>query len=325
MQNSWRKIRLPMIRISNVSKSFESVHAVNDVSFNVAVGEVVGLLGPNGAGKTTTMRMITGYITPDSGLITVAGMDVGVNSIDARRHIGYLPENAPLYSDMEVVEYLQYITRLRGIAIGGPTMDMKEIVKLCGLKPVVGRPIDQLSKGFRQRVGLATAIIHKPDVLILDEPTTGLDPNQIVEIRNLIKEIGRERTVILSTHIMQEVEATCSRAIIINEGQVVEEGSIDELLHRGAGRTRYTVALSSDRDGLERALDDLDGFKIEKWLSNDKSSRQRFVLSDDISSKSVDAEDIFKWAVRHNFVLSELTGKSASLEDIFRKLTNQND
>ena len=195
-----------MIHVEHLHKHFGNVHAVDDISFEVVRGEVVGLLGPNGAGKTTTMRIITGYLVADGGQVKVDGVPVAENNITTRQVIGYLPENAPLYLDLEVTEYLEYVARLRRIPVSDIQKRIREMVDTCGLSEVLGRPIGELSKGFRQRVGLAAAMIHKPPILILDEPTSGLDPNQIIEIRNLIREIGKERTVILSTHIMQEVK-----------------------------------------------------------------------------------------------------------------------
>ncbi|MDO8668042.1 MAG: ATP-binding cassette domain-containing protein [bacterium] len=218
-----------MIEIKNLTKKFGQNLVLDNLSFSVAKGEILGFLGPNGAGKTTTMKIITSFWPATSGQILIDGLDTAVNSLATRRKIGYLPETVPLYEDMRVFEYLKFVAEIRGLEKFKIMPRLKEVVSLCGLSKVWRRPIDELSKGFRQRVGLAQAIMHEPDILILDEPTTGLDPNQIVEIRDLIKTIGREKTVIFSTHILSEVSATCNRVIIINNGKIVGQGSPAEL------------------------------------------------------------------------------------------------
>lgn len=308
-----------MIHVEHLHKRFGQVCAVDDVSFEVARGEVVGLLGPNGAGKTTTMRIITGYVTADRGRVAIDGIPVDEDHLEARRRIGYLPENAPLYLDLETTAYLSYIANLRGIPGRERTARIREMVSTCGLREAVGRPIGQLSKGYRQRVGLAAAMIHHPPILILDEPTSGLDPNQIVEIRDLIRNIGRERTVVLSTHILQEVEATCSRAMIINAGKLVGIGTLAELLQQGQGRATYTVALRAPRERIEQELPALADLSVDAWLSEPKDERQRVALAG--ADASDHSEEIFRWAVAHHFVLSELTRETASLEEVFRELT----
>lgn len=310
-----------MIHVQHLHKFFGPVHAVDDVSFEVTRGEVVGLLGPNGAGKTTTMRIITGYLPADRGQVSVDGIPVDEDHLGARRRIGYLPENAPLYPDLEVTEYLRYIASLRGIAAGEERAHIRAMVATCGLSEVIGRPVGQLSKGYRQRVGLAAAMIHEPPILILDEPTSGLDPNQIVEIRDLIRRIGEERTVILSTHILQEVEATCSRAMIINAGGLVGIGTLSELVGRGGAKATYTVAVRAPRGRLEAELSSLSGLGLGDWLSDPVEERQRFTLTGlDDADRS---EEIFRWAVEKNFVLSELVRETASLEEVFRELTQE--
>jgi len=308
-----------MIHVEHLHKRFGPVHALDGVSFDIARGEVVGLLGPNGAGKTTAMRIITGYLPADEGVVTIDGIPVAEDGIQSRRQIGYLPENAPLYTDLEVTEFLDYIARLRQLPKEGRRASIREMVDTCGLGQVLGRPIGQLSKGFRQRVGLAAALIHHPPILILDEPTSGLDPNQILEIRRLIKEIGRERAVILCTHILQEVEATCDRALIINAGRLVGHGTIDELLHRSGAHASYTVAVKSSRKTIEEKLKSLDGLELAEWLCPPEDERQRFTLrSGDRTDRS---EHIFRWAVECGLALSELTHEIASLEEVFRELT----
>lgn len=308
-----------MIQIEHLRKCFGAVRAVDDLSFDVAKGEVVGLLGPNGAGKTTTMRIVTGYLAADRGRVAVDGIPVAEERLEARRRIGYLPENAPLYLDLEVTEFLSYIAALRGVGVGQRHKRIGEMVETCGLAEVIGRPVGELSKGFRQRVGLAAAMIHHPPILILDEPTSGLDPNQIAEIRSLIREIGRERTVVLSTHILQEVEATCSRAVIISSGKLVGAGTLEELLRRGQGRAAYTVAVRALRGRIEDGLASLPGVALEAWLTEPSEERQRFLLA---GGEGADrSEEIFRWAVDRGLVLSELKRESASLEQVFRELT----
>lgn len=218
-----------MIEIKNLTKKFGQNLVLDNLSFSVAKGEILGFLGPNGAGKTTTMKIITSFWSPTAGSILIDGLDTTLNSLATRKKIGYLPETVPLYEDMRVFEYLKFVAEIRGLEKAKIKTRLKEVVALCGLTKVVRRPIDELSKGFRQRVGLAQAIMHEPDILILDEPTTGLDPNQIVEIRDLIKTIGKEKTVIFSTHILSEVSATCNRVIIINNGKIAGQGSPVEL------------------------------------------------------------------------------------------------
>lgn len=224
------------IIVNNVSKQFGKQWALKDVSFEVQKGEVVGFLGPNGAGKSTMMKIITCYQPPTNGDVTVCGLDIWNDSLALRKKIGYLSEANPLYVDMYVVEFLRFIAGMRGIPVGKRTQRVNEVIEMTGLTPEAHKKIVQLSKGYKQRVGIAQALISDPEVLILDEPTSGLDPNQLVGIRNLIKECGKTKTVLLSTHIMQEVEAMCSRAIIINKGQIVADASMDTLRQEAAKR-----------------------------------------------------------------------------------------
>jgi len=306
-----------MIRVQHLHKSFGGVHAVAGISFDVTKGEVVGLLGPNGAGKTTTMRIITGYLKSDSGTVTVNGVSIEDGKKDAREFIGYLPEHAPLYSDLEVTDFLTYVAKLRGIPKGEIKKRISEMIDTCGLGDVVGRSLGKLSKGYRQRVGLAAAMIHHPPILILDEPTSGLDPNQISEIRSLIREIGRERTVILSTHILKEVEATCSRALIISDGSLVGHGTLDELVHRARGDAIYTAVVKATRCDVESALPNLVG--LEMHSSFDEGDRTKLVLHG--APGRDDSENIFNWVVANRWSLAELKRETASLEDVFKELT----
>ena len=255
-----------MIELQNVSKKYGSAFAVKDISFKVEQGEILGFLGPNGAGKTSTMKMLTCYMPPTEGDIVVQGMSVMENSMEIRKMIGYLPENTPLYEDMGVVEYLKFIADIRRIEAGRQKDAIDRVVADAGLEDVVYKDISELSKGYRQRVGLAQAIIHDPAILVLDEPTTGLDPNQIVEIRRLIKNLGEKKTVIFSTHIMQEVQATTDRVLIINKGQIAAQGTADELQASVEGQQLLRAMIKRGRRrsaevgaGNYRAFDDQRG------------------------------------------------------------------
>src|SRR5512137_656966 len=250
-----------MIRAVDLSKQYGSTRAVDGINFEVFRKEVVGFLGPNGAGKTTTMKMLTCFLAPTKGDAFVGGHSVWEQSLEIRRMLGYLPEDTPLYRDMTVLEYLEFIADVRGIERDARRAKIKNMVEVCGLGTVIGRVVGELSKGFRQRVGLAQAMIHDPEVLILDEPTSGLDPNQIADIRALIKEVGKEKTVILSTHILPEVQATCSRMLIISGGKLVADGTPDELRGREKG-SRYRVVVAADgakQDAVKAKLAGLKG------------------------------------------------------------------
>lgn len=310
-----------MIEVGGLQKSFGAVAAVRGVSFSIGRGEVVGLLGPNGAGKTTTMRILTGYLTADAGRVTVAGVDVGADSLAARRKIGYLPESAPLYTDMEVTAFLSYIARLRGVGPEKMAAALRRAVETCGLADVVGRDIAELSKGYKQRVGIAQALIHEPEVLILDEPTNGLDPNQILEIRRLITTLGQDRTVILSTHILQEVEAMCGRALIMNRGQIVGQGTLAELSAlrgRGAG-LRYTALIRAAESSIRERVAQCGGITLHGVRPANGDGWQVVELSD--AARDHAGEKIFQWVVANGWQLRELRAESVSLEDTFRELT----
>lgn len=309
-----------MIEVKNLLKTYGSTRAVDDISFTVNKGEVVGLLGPNGAGKTTTMRILTCYISPDSGEASVGGYSVIDQSIDVRRIVGYLPEAAPLYQEMNVIDYLGFIADIHGLGAAKKGR-IEEMVETTGLSGVVHKDISELSKGYRQRVGLATAMIHDPEYLILDEPTTGLDPNQIVEIRNLIRKIGhdRNRCVILSTHILPEVEATCDRAIIIDDGKIIAEGTTTELSGFAHGADVYYVGVIGNANIIEAAFKSypkIAGFTLKE------DRGENHLIYDVASSADHDiSEDIFDMAVAKGFKLVRLNREVASLEDIFRTLT----
>jgi len=309
------------IKVENLSKYYGQQAAVNNISFEINTGEIVGFLGPNGAGKSTTMKMITTYLTPNKGKIFVNNVDTETNSMEVRRKIGYLPEQNPLYLDMNVLDYLEYAAELESVPKADIPKAIKKMVDVCGLGDVQHKDIGELSKGFRQRVGLAQAMIHDPEVLILDEPTSGLDPNQIIEIRNLIKKLGKEKTLVLSTHIMQEVEATCDRVLIINKGEIVADGSPDTLQSKFKGQLDITLILK--KDSTDKAL-------ILKAVSSIKNIDKARILKEDESSihfsltglKGSDVrEEIFKKIVSMNMVLLGMHQEETSLEDIFRQLT----
>ncbi len=281
-------------------------------------GEVVGFLGPNGAGKTTTMRILTGFLPPSSGTCMVDGLDISTQGLCVRKKIGYLPESNPLYSDMEVLDYLLYIGGLRGLEGSRLTEGLREVTRTCDLKSVLDKKISTLSKGFRQRVGLAQALIHKPEVLILDEPTVGLDPNQIAEIRQLICDIGKDRTVLLSTHILSEVEQTCQRVLIIASGKIVAQGSPQELMAQSGGLPVYYVALRGNRNVIEAALKSMDGFKEYKIQ---KEEGDLFLIRLVLAGTQDRREELFRLAISKNLSLAELRREDVNLELVFKELT----
>jgi ABC-2 type transport system ATP-binding protein len=307
---------MSLLALDGVSKRFGSIAAVDQLSFQVDRGQVVGFLGPNGAGKSTTMRMITQFIEPDTGAIRLDGVPLDEAGRDAKRRIGYLPENNPLYGEMLVSEYLDFVGRLRELAGPSRQRAIDEAVASTGLETVFHRPIGELSKGFRQRVGLAAAILHRPDLLILDEPTEGLDPNQRVEIRRLIGHLGRERTVLLSTHVLPELQFTCSRLLIINRGRIVADGPIDDLVARAKGASR--VAVEAAGTGVAARLAGLSGVEaVEAHEAPD--GRSRVIVT---AATSVDLRPrIFELAKAEQWTLFELHQEAGSLEDLFHELT----
>ncbi len=307
---------MSLLSLDSVTKRFDSIVAVNDVSFTVSRGEVVGFLGPNGAGKSTTMRMITQVFDPDAGVIRLDGVPLDDAGRDAKRRIGFLPENNPLYTEMLVSEYLDFVASLRELEGDVRRRAVDEAVSATAIGDVYYRPIGELSKGFRQRVGLAAAILHRPDLLVLDEPTEGLDPNQRVEIRRLIAALGRERTVMLSTHVLPEVQHTCSRVIIINRGAIVADGTVDVLAARAAEGARVSVEATGD--DIEAQVARLDGVQVtERRESGDRRVR----LSLSITGERDVRPEIFELAKSRGWTLFELHQEAASLEDLFRELT----
>ncbi len=312
-----------MIEVDGISKRFGPIVAVDDISFSISRGEILGFLGPNGAGKTTTMRILTGYIFPDTGTARVAGYDIFESPIEVRKHIGYLPENNPLYTDMSVWDYLEFIAQVRDIPKSERRRRIDEVIQICGLESVIYRDIEELSKGYRQRVGLAQCMIHDPDILILDEPTSGLDPNQIVGIRELIKELGKEKTVIISTHILPEVSATCNRVIIIDRGKIVADGSPDELSDMARGKLSIFVSLKAQKEDVEAKLSELPWIESFTEAPSTEEGALRYKITP--SDGGGTTEDLFKLAVQNGWVITELYREKATLEDVFRQLTTQDE
>lgn len=304
--------------VNNLTKKYQSQRAVDNISFEVKTGEVLGFLGPNGAGKTTTMKIITGFMAPSDGDVKVNGISVLENPEKIKPLIGYLPESNPLYQDMPVIEYLQFIAQLQNVPKDKIQGRIAEMIKVCGLNVEKHKKIGELSKGYKQRVGLAQALIHNPEILILDEPTTGLDPNQIVEIRNLIREIGREKTVILSTHILPEVEATCDRILIINDGKIVADGTSNSLRKQAQGQEILKVGIldADNKDKVIEAMQSLESVAMVDPIAEDNFT---FMVNSKDSASS--RKPIFEMCVKNNWVLSELTPIETKLEDIFRELT----
>ncbi len=312
----------PMVKLDNLKKDYGPTQALRGVSFEIPRGQVVGLLGPNGAGKSTTMRILAGYLNASSGQASVAGIDVAADPVQARRHLGYLPENNPLYEDMMVSEFLRFVAEVREIPSAERSAKIRSAVERCGLGTVLGKDIGQLSKGYRQRVGLAQAIVHDPGLLILDEPTSGLDPNQIIEIRNVIKELGREKTVLLSTHILPEVQSTCSRVLIIANGQLKADDSPEHLTAGDGGRVTLVVAAryasQVDEAKARQVLGSVAGVTSIEAAEGEGSGTAGFVLR--YSGADV-RRALFEASVANDLVLLELKQQRVTLEESFRKLT----
>ncbi|HKK42618.1 MAG TPA: ATP-binding cassette domain-containing protein [Bacteroidales bacterium] len=304
------------IVIENLTKRYGNQKAVDNISLKVATGEILGFLGPNGAGKTTTMKIITNYIAADEGRVFVGGKLVTGNSLEVKKHIGYLSESNPLYDDMPVIDFLTFCARLQGVEKTYIPARVAEMIRTTGLNREKHKKINELSKGYQQRVGLAQALIHNPEILILDEPTSGLDPNQIAEIRKLIRELGREKTVILSTHILPEVEATCDRIFIINKGRIVADGTADTLRKQAHGSDILRVKIEDgDADTIYKALNSLNDVSMVEF-----ADRKLNKFDIQCSSQEI-RRDIFHLCVSNNWILTEMTPVEARLEDIFRNLT----
>ena len=309
-----------MIEVKELTKSYGPTLAVNKVSFDAHAGEVVGFIGPNGAGKTTTMRILTCYLTADAGSATVAGYDVLEHAIDVRKNVGYLPESAPLYLDMGVVEYLRFIAEVREIPKSQQKERLRTVVETCGLEGVIQKDIGELSKGFRQRVGLAQSLIHDPPILILDEPTSGLDPSQTIEIRNLIKEIGKEKLVLFSTHILPEVAATCSRILIIHQGKIVANGTLEQLIGQVRSEDKVYVAIRGPEEAITQKLNELDSIVGFTHVKTDDGV-VNYEITVAREGKNV-TEALFNAAVQNGWGLTELRQESVDLEHIFLHFTS---
>lgn len=305
------------IIVQNLTKKYGIQKAVDDISFKVNTGEVLGFLGPNGAGKTTTMKAITSYLNPNEGEIKVGDISVIKNPDEIKKHIGYLPEENPLYEDMDVIDYLKFVAKLQGIEKYRIREKILEMIQTCGLEGEKHKKIGELSKGYQQRVGLAQALIHDPEVLILDEPTTGLDPNQIVEIRKLIRQIGQQKTVILSSHILAEVEATCDRILIINRGKIVADGTASELSKQAQGKEILKITIEDgERNAIFTALQQLETTDMVDFISAEKN---RYEVHSKVEQSS--RREIFKLCVEKGWALTEMTPIETRLEDVFRELT----
>jgi len=310
-----------MIEVKNLTKFYGDNKAVSDISFEIQKGEVVGFLGPNGAGKTTTMKILTCFISATSGEAKVAGLDVFEKPDEIRKKIGYLPENTPLYMEMNVEEYLRFIAEMQNIDSKDINKKVEKVVEVCGLSSKFRSEISELSKGYKQRVGLAQALIHEPDILILDEPTSGLDPNQIVEIRSLIKNIGKEKTILLSTHILPEVEATCNRVLIINKGQIAAKGTPTELRNQGEGQSRIYVQVEGEEGKILSTLNGIEGVTFASKINSVKPGIAQYEVE---TEKGKDLRKKINHKLLDNSLeLLEMRSDEVSLENVFAKLTKE--
>lgn len=306
-----------MIRIENLTKYYGSVRAVNSINFQVGEGEILGFLGPNGAGKSTTLKILTCYLAPTEGNVLIDQYNIYEHSREIRELIGYLPENNPLYLDMTVYDYLRFIGELRGLDQKAFNKSLRNVIDKCGLTGVVSKPIYTLSKGYRQRVGLAQAILHDPKILILDEPTAGLDPNQIIEIRDLIKELGKEKTLILSSHILQEVQAVCNRIVIINKGDIVADGTLEDLKAGMQGKNRLNIELIATDFDAQQFTQNLPEISIVSVSQKENYLSLIVEYSSDQDLRS----DIYNLIKTKDWVILEMHREVISLEDLFRTLT----
>ncbi|MBQ4014883.1 MAG: ATP-binding cassette domain-containing protein [Treponema sp.] len=315
-----------MIEVSHLSRQFGNFRAVDDVSFSIPTGQIVGLLGPNGAGKTTTMRMICGFLGATSGSVKIDGKDISENPVEAKSKIGYMPESAPLYSDMIVEDYLNYVARMQGV---DEAEKVPALCATCGLKEVMHKNISELSRGYRQRVGLAHALMNDPEILVLDEPTSGLDPNQIEDVRALIKEIGKTRTVIISTHILGEVETLCPRVIIISKGKLVADSPTNELRERVGNASALNLVFGgASFTEAQKALAKIDGVcGVEKAAETEKIKGERKLCGLRVLLKEgVEArKEIFSAAVANKWTIYHMEIQKNSLEDVFHTLTQGKD
>jgi ABC-2 type transport system ATP-binding protein len=307
-----------MIKVENLTKRYAGQTAIKDLNFEVGKGEIMGFLGPNGAGKTTTMRILASFMPPTSGRASVAGFDVFEQSLQARAHLGYMPENVPLYNDMRVTEYLDYRAALKGVPHRRVAERVGDVKELCGLKDVEKKLIATLSKGYRQRVGLADALLHEPDLLILDEPTIGLDPNQIRQVRELIKNLGKQHTILLSTHILPEVEMTCSRVIIIHKGRIEACDTPENLL--GKIRQAGGVVLEA-KTGNDNGVDELKKISGVRDVTSEIEDGWK-IFSLRVESGTDVREEVFRLASERHWSVRELSQRRATLEDVFVEITH---
>lgn len=311
-----------MIQVENLTKYYKDLCAVDRITFDIQKGEILGLLGPNGAGKTTTLQMLTGYLQPSEGSIRVKDLSIEKDVLEIKKLLGYLPEEAPLYHDMLVYDYLSYVAEIRGIARNQRLARIRQLADLCGINEVMHQPIGELSKGYKQRVGLAHAMMNDPEILVLDEPTSGLDPNQIVEIRKIIKRIGKEKTIVLSTHILSEAEATCDRIVIINQGSIVADGSADNLkISVGQANNINLVLQNADFKSVEKELAPL--ADIENITRIEESDRYLQVQLSCKAAKDLRAA-VYNRIKQTDWVLLGFHQEIQTLETIFRKLTQEN-
>ena len=311
-----------MIRIDSLSKEFGAVKAVRSISFSLNDGEIVGFLGANGAGKSTTLKMMTGYLTPTAGNVYVDDQNIIDNSLDIQKQIGYLPELNPLYAEMKVHEYLKFHAEIRHIIGEEFNKALKRVVGECGLKGVVHRTVGNCSKGYKQRIGLAAAMIHDPKILILDEPVSGLDPNQIVEIRELIKKLGKEKLVLMSSHILQEIQATVDRIIIIHEGKIVADGTSEELISDSKGMTQLHLEISGSE---ENDIQDMKAVIPCITVNSIKKDGPLVQVILEYQNTVDPRKDVFEYAVEKGWIITEMSASKRNLEDIFRHLTTNGD
>ena len=307
-----------MIKVQDLSKNYGDVQAVKSINFEIDDGEIVGFLGENGAGKTTTLKMLTGYLLPTKGNVEINDLNINDSALEIQKQIGYLPELNPLYPEMSVYEYLEFIARVRNITGKSFREALARVVERCGLQGVVHKLVSSCSKGYKQRIGLAGSMIHDPKILILDEPVTGLDPNQIVEIRELIKSLGREKLVLMSSHILQEIQATVDRIMIIHQGEIVANGTNEELMSSFKGNTILNLEV---RNANENTLKDLSIAVANINVVEVNEKKDHHVIQLEYSQETDPREDLFNYAVNSDWVILKMTPTTTDLEDVFRKLT----
>lgn len=312
-----------MIKLESLSKNYGDIKAVKSISFNLSDKEIVGFLGANGAGKSTTLKMITGYLTPTSGQVYINGMDISENNLEVQKLIGYLPELNPLYTEMKVYDYLKFHADIRAITGKDFKQNLERVVIECGLKGVIHRTVGNCSKGYKQRIGLAAAMIHNPKILILDEPVTGLDPNQIVEIRRLIKKLGQEKLVLMSSHILQEIQATVDRIIIIHNGEIVADGTNDELISDSKGMSELNLEIQNcEEDSINEIKAVIPSLNVK---SVNKINKETFNIVLEYPSSSDLRKDVFEYCIKNKWIILEMKATVNNLEDIFMNLTKDGD